>query len=169
MSDAPILQVEAHRAISRCTTCSGWTTGTMRALDGVSFEVRAGETLGIVGESGCGKTTLGKTLAGIHPPSAGRIVFEGKDITGQSAAERRAVAPRLQYCHQDPGNSLDPRWTIRRSLAEPLVVHTALTPAERDARIGEILQRSACRQRISISIRTSSPAGSSAASGLPAS
>jgi len=119
----------------------GWTTGAVRALDGVSFQVRAGETLGIVGESGCGKTTLGKALVGIHPPTGGRIVFEGKDVTGQSAAARRAVAPRLQYCYQDPGNSLDPRWTIRRSLAEPLIVHTALTPSDRDARIAKIMQQ----------------------------
>jgi peptide/nickel transport system ATP-binding protein len=119
----------------------GWKTGAVRALDGVSFAVRPGETLGIVGESGCGKSTLGKTLAGIHRPGSGRIVFEGEDITRQSAAARRAVAPRLQYCYQDPGNSLDPRWTVRRSLAEPLVVHAALTRSERDARIAEMLQQ----------------------------
>ncbi|HTL92776.1 MAG TPA: dipeptide/oligopeptide/nickel ABC transporter ATP-binding protein, partial [Steroidobacteraceae bacterium] len=119
----------------------GWTTGAVRALDGVSFEVWAGETLGIVGESGCGKSTLGKALVGIHPPTGGRIVFEGKDVTAYSAAERRAVAPRLQYCYQDPGNSLDPRWTIRRSLAEPLIVHTSLPADERAERIGQILQQ----------------------------
>jgi len=75
-----------------------------------------------------------------HPPS-GRIVFEGRDVTGQSAAERRTLAPKLQYCYQDPGNSLDPRWTVRRSLAEPLIVHTQLTPGEREARIATILQQ----------------------------
>jgi oligopeptide/dipeptide ABC transporter ATP-binding protein len=119
----------------------GWTTGAVRALDGVSFDVRSGETLGIVGESGCGKSTLGKALVGIHPPGGGRIAFEGKDITGQSAAERRAVAPKLQYCYQDPGNSLDPRWTVRHSLAEPLIVHTALESGERNARIAKIMQQ----------------------------
>jgi ABC-type glutathione transport system ATPase component len=119
----------------------GWTTGAVRALDDVSFEVRPGETLGIVGESGCGKSTLGKTLVGIHRPGGGRIVFEGKDITGQSASERGAAAPKLQYCYQDPGNSLDPRWTVRRSLTEPLIVHTALEPRDRNARIREILQQ----------------------------
>ena len=133
MSDAPILEVE---------TLSPPLPGAQHARvdDGRGARARrrlvrrcgAGETLGIVGESGCGKSTLGKALVGIHPPSGGRIVFEGKDVTGQSAAERRAVAPKLQYCYQDPGNSLDPRWTIRRSLAEPLVVHTALLAAERD-------------------------------------
>jgi oligopeptide/dipeptide ABC transporter ATP-binding protein len=103
--------------------------------------VRPGETLGIVGESGCGKSTLGKTLAGIHAASGGRIRFEGADITARSAVQRRSVAPKLQYCYQDPGNSLDPRWTVRRSLAEPLIVHSALTQRERDARIAKILEQ----------------------------
>ncbi len=141
MSDAPILLVDTLSRHFPVRNMFGWKTGAVRALDGVSFEVRAGETLGIVGESGCGKSTLGKALVGIHPPGGGRIVFEGKDITGQSANERRAVAPKLQYCYQDPGNSLDPRWTVRRSLAEPLVVHTALTPSDRNARIAKIMQQ----------------------------
>jgi oligopeptide transport system ATP-binding protein len=141
MSDAPILLVDTLSRHFPVRNMFGWRTGTVRALDGVSFEVRAGETLGIVGESGCGKSTLGKTLAGIHPPDGGRIVFEGRDIAGQSAVERRAVAPRLQYCYQDPGNSLDPRWSVRRSLAEPLIVHTALSASDRDARIAQIMQQ----------------------------
>src|SRR5882724_7419157 len=141
MSQAPILQVDMLARHFPVRNTFGWRTGAVRALDGVSFEVRAGETLGIVGESGCGKSTLGKTLVGIHPPGGGRIAFEGEDITGQSASQRRRVAPKLQYCYQDPGNSLDPRWTVRRSLAEPLIVHSALRPSERNARIREILQR----------------------------
>jgi oligopeptide/dipeptide ABC transporter ATP-binding protein len=141
MSDAPILQVDTLSRHFPVRNMFGWKTGAVRALDGVSFEVRSGETLGIVGESGCGKSTLGKALVGIHPAGGGRIAFESKDITGQSANERRAVAPKLQYCYQDPGNSLDPRWTVRRSLAEPLVVHTALTPSDRNARIAKIMQQ----------------------------
>jgi oligopeptide/dipeptide ABC transporter ATP-binding protein len=141
MSDAPILLVDTLSRHFPVRNMFGWKTGAVRALDGVSFEVRSGETVGIVGESGCGKSTLGKALVGIHPPGGGRIVFEGKDITGQSANERRAVAPKLQYCYQDPGNSLDPRWTVRRSLAEPLIVHAALTPSDRTARIAKIMQQ----------------------------
>jgi oligopeptide/dipeptide ABC transporter ATP-binding protein len=141
MSAAPILAVERLARCFPVRNVFGWQTGAVRALDDVSFEVRSEETLGIVGESGCGKSTLGKTLAGIHLPDAGRIVFEGDDITDRPAAARRAIAPRLQYCHQDPGNSLDPRWTVRRSLAEPLIVHTALGAGERAARIGGILQQ----------------------------
>src|SRR5215475_14403172 len=141
MSPAPILRADALSRHFPARNAFGWRTGTVRALDGVSFDVSAGETLGIVGESGCGKSTLGKTLVGIHKPAGGRIVFEGKDITGQSASERGAMAPKLQYCYQDPGNSLDPRWTVRRSLTEPLIVHTALTARERDARIAKILEQ----------------------------
>jgi oligopeptide transport system ATP-binding protein len=141
MSDTSILQVDGLSRRFPVRNIFGLTTATVRALDGVSFEVRAGETLGIVGESGCGKSTLGKALVGIHAPDGGRIVFEGRDIAGQSAAERRRVAPKLQYCYQDPGNSLDPRWTIRRSLSEPLIVHTSLGPAEREARIAEIMRQ----------------------------
>src|SRR5262249_26649462 len=74
----------------------GWQIGALRALDGVSFEMRRGETLGIVGESGCGKSTLGKALAGIHAPSGGRILFSGIDITGCSAAQPQMVAPKVQ-------------------------------------------------------------------------
>jgi oligopeptide transport system ATP-binding protein len=141
MSDAPILAVERLARRFPVRNFFGVKTGTVRALDGVSFDVHPGETLGIVGESGCGKSTLGKTLVGIHSPDAGRIVFEGEDITARAAAGRGDIAARLQYCHQDPGNSLDPRWTVRRSLNEPLIVHTALAAPEREARIRAILQQ----------------------------
>jgi len=114
MSQPPLLEVEGLSRHFPVRNMFGWQIGALRALDGVSFEVRRGETLGIVGESGCGKSTLGKALAGIHAASGGRILFEGADITACSAVQRRRVAPKLQYCHQDPGNSLDPRWTVLR-------------------------------------------------------
>src|SRR5215468_4364231 len=141
MSQPPLLEVMGLSRHFPVRHMFGWQLGKLRALDGVSFAVRPGETLGIVGESGCGKSTLGKVLVGIHPPSGGRILFEGRDITARSVALRRAVAPKLQYCYQDPGNSLDPRWTVRRSLAEPLVVHTGLSAGDREARIAKILHQ----------------------------
>jgi oligopeptide/dipeptide ABC transporter ATP-binding protein len=115
-------------------------TGWLKALDEVSLDVVRGEILGIVGESGCGKSTLGKAVMGIHRPNAGRIVFEGNDITNLRPYEARGLRQHLQYTYQDPGASLDPRWKIGRSLDEPLVIHTELKRTERRARVREILQ-----------------------------
>jgi oligopeptide/dipeptide ABC transporter ATP-binding protein len=91
-------------------------TGWLRALDDVTLSVHKGEILGIVGESGCGKSTLGKTVMGIHPPTAGKIVFEGNDITNLKPYAARGLRRHLQYTYQDPGASLDPRWKIGRAL-----------------------------------------------------
>jgi oligopeptide transport system ATP-binding protein len=117
----------------------GRRTAWLRAVDGVSISVARGEILGIVGESGSGKTTIGKTIAGIHAPAAGDILFEGHDISQLSPREGREFRKGLQYCYQDPGASLDPHWHIGRSLAEPLVIHTTLSKAERNARVREVL------------------------------
>jgi peptide/nickel transport system ATP-binding protein len=135
----PLLHVSKLRRHFPVRNALGVQTGTIKALDDVTFDVRPGETFGIVGESGCGKTTLGKTLAGIHKPSAGRILFEGMDISDLQGTARAGVSQRLQYIHQDPGNALDPRWTVARSLDEPLATHTALSRSERVVRSREIL------------------------------
>lgn len=115
-------------------------TGWLKALDDVTFSVREGEILGIVGESGCGKSTLGKTLMGIHPASAGRVTFEGNDITNLRPDKSRALRRRLQYSYQDPGASLDPRWKIRASLHEPLIIHTDLDNEAREERVRAIVR-----------------------------
>jgi oligopeptide/dipeptide ABC transporter ATP-binding protein len=114
--------------------------GSIKAVDGVSFDLMPGEVLGIVGESGCGKSTLGKTIMGIHQPNAGEIWFEGQQIDRLASAARRAVRRSLQYAYQDPGASLDPRWKIGSSLNEPLVIHSDLATAAREARIRSILE-----------------------------
>jgi oligopeptide transport system ATP-binding protein len=118
----------------------GVRTGWLRALDGVSLQIGRGEILGVVGESGCGKSTLGKTIAGIHLPSAGSIRFEGNEIGNLSPRAGAALRSRLQYCYQDPGASLDPRWKIGLALEEPLIVHTRLSRAERRRRVHEALE-----------------------------
>jgi oligopeptide/dipeptide ABC transporter ATP-binding protein len=116
----------------------GRRIGMVRALDDVSFSVADQEVLGIVGESGCGKSTLGKTIAGITRPVAGSVSLAGEQIVAPASRQVSARA-QLQYVYQDPSASLDPRWTLRRSLHEPLLVHTDWSRAQRDAKVQEIV------------------------------
>lgn len=101
----------------------GKTTGWFKAVDGVSFEVREKETLGLVGESGCGKTTLGRAILQLIKPTAGQILLNGKDISSLSAAELRETRKDLQIVFQDPYGSLNPRISIGEAILEPLKVH----------------------------------------------
>jgi len=105
----------------------------------VDFTVQPGETFGLVGESGCGKSTLGKTILGIYQPTAGAVRFQGQVISGVSKAAARQVRRALQYVYQDPGASLDPWWTVGRSLQEPLRIHTKLSRQEIAARVEEMI------------------------------
>jgi len=140
VTSEPILRIEGLRKHFPVRNVWKRRIGWLRAVDDISLELRRGEILGVVGESGCGKSTLGKTLMGIHRPSAGRVVFEGNDIAALPPHQGRKLRQHLQYCYQDPGASLDPRWTIGASLQEPLIVHTQLTREEREARVREILR-----------------------------
>jgi oligopeptide/dipeptide ABC transporter ATP-binding protein len=136
----PLLELTGLERRFPVRNAFGFRTGWLRALDGVSLQVGRGEILGVVGESGCGKTTLGKTIAGIHAPSAGSIRFEGQEIATFPPRAGATLRSRLQYCYQDPGASLDPRWKIGQALEEPLVVHTALSRAERKRRVHQTLE-----------------------------
>jgi oligopeptide/dipeptide ABC transporter ATP-binding protein len=138
--DAPLLELIEVARHFPVRNAFGRRVGWLRAVDGVSLTVAAGETVGLVGESGCGKSTLGKTVVGIHAPTAGRIRFLGEDIGGLPPRARRRVVRDLQYVYQDPGASLDPRWKVKRSLHEPLIIHTTLTRAEREAEVEAILR-----------------------------
>jgi oligopeptide transport system ATP-binding protein len=97
--------------------------GTLKAVDGVSFALTRGDTLGLVGESGCGKSTTGLAVLRMLEPTAGRILFEGRDITGYDKTRMRPVRRRMQMVYQDPYGSLNPRMTVRSIVGEPLQVH----------------------------------------------
>ena len=142
----------------------------MRAVEGVSFEIARGETLALVGESGCGKSTTGRLVLRLMDPTAGTVRFKGEEIADLDKDALRRLRRHMQIIFQDPYASLNPRMTVGEILAEPLAVHgIGDAEAERaSARARAAARSSACCPSMPGAIRTSSPAASASASASPA-
>ncbi len=141
---APVLKVEDMKVHFPIQVKGGLfgKTKPLKAVDGVSFDLKPGETLGVVGESGCGKSTLARGVLKLIPPTDGTVAWLGKDIAKASRKEMDGLRDDLQIVFQDPLASLDPRMSIGASIAEPLQVHQpGLSKSEREAKVREIMPR----------------------------
>lgn len=138
----PLLKVE--HLTKEFPTGSGFLGGKLSkkvvsAVNDVSFEIRAGETFGLVGESGCGKSTTGRAIMHLDPPTSGKVYFEGKDVSKMNKAQLKDMRREMQFIFQDPYASLNPRMTIGEIISEPMVIHDIGTPEERMDRVRELL------------------------------
>jgi oligopeptide transport system ATP-binding protein len=141
--DAPLLQVQDLRTwfpIRRGILQR--VVGHVKAVDGVNFQLGKGETLGLVGESGCGKTTVGRTLLRLIEPTGGRVLFEGRDVLAMGGEELRLLRRRMQIIFQDPGGSLNPRMRVGRIVGEPLEVHGVAKGDQLRDMVERLLERS---------------------------
>ena len=114
--------------------------GTVKAVDGISFAIKSGETLGLVGESGCGKSTTGRAILQLQKPTSGQVFFEDKDLTSLSAEELRLTRPKMQMIFQDPYASLNPRHSVGKIVGEPLVIHGVMSGRLLKERVAELLE-----------------------------
>ena len=162
---APLVEVRGLE--KRFTAGGAWLRGRRRviqAVDGVSFAIERGEVLGLVGESGCGKSTTGRLILRLIEPSAGSIRFEGHDLTALSPPRLWATRQRMQIVFQDPFASLNPRMRVGRIIAEPLAIYERADAVERRRQVSELLEVVGLDPASPSGIRTSSPGGSASAS-----
>ena len=142
----PILEVQRLKKYFRTAA------GFLHAVDDVSFSTGRGQTMGVVGESGCGKSTLGRTILQLHEPSAGKIFFSGREVTGLSKRAFKDVRPKMQMIFQDPYSSLNGRMTVSQLIAEPLIVNKfCRSSSEIDERVEEMMDTVGLAKRLALS------------------
>ena len=149
MTDIILETRDLHRRFTQGGGLFAKTT-TIHAVNGVSLQVRRGETFAIVGESGCGKSTLARLLLRLIDPSEGQVIYEGQDLTDLSGGQMRALRSDLQFIFQDPFSSLNPRMSVEAIIAEPLRVHTALSASERRAKVADLMKRVGLRPEMAV-------------------
>ena len=133
-----VKELEVHFPIMRGMIWSR-QVGAIKAVDGVSFDIRRGETLGLVGESGCGKSTTGRAILQLYKPTAGKVYFGDVELTELSQTQLRPLRPQLQMIFQDSYASLNPRHSVGKIIAEPLVIHRQADERTAKARVSELL------------------------------
>lgn len=140
--DAPLLAVTDLKKYFRIRRGLFWgQAGVVRAVDGVSFSLRKGETLGLVGESGCGKSTTGRCILRLLEPTAGKVVFDGVSVFDAGREEIRRLRRQMQVIFQDPYSSLNPRMSVEQIVGEGMVIHRLARGAERRDRIADLLRK----------------------------
>lgn len=131
----PIIKLDDVKVIFKTRTGGK----KVRAVDGVNLELMPGETIGIVGESGCGKSTTANVMCGLRKPTSGRVYFRGREVTKRTVADRRAIGRVVSVVFQDPATALNARMAVRDQLADPLIVHKIGTKQQREARVRELI------------------------------
>lgn len=141
-SDNPLLSV---KDLKKYFPVGEWRlfgeSDSVKAVDGIAFDVKAGDTLGIVGESGCGKSTVARLILRLIPATSGRVLFDGVDVFDMNGSQLKSLRKRIQIIFQDPFSSLDPRKTINHIISEPLIVHRVGTRPERIRAVADLMER----------------------------
>ncbi|WP_103062215.1 ATP-binding cassette domain-containing protein [Actinomyces qiguomingii] len=134
----PVVELRHAHVIHKSRTGKLFRPDTVHAVNDVSLKVMRGQTLGLVGESGCGKSTTARVMTGLQPPTRGEVFFKGRRL-GHSAADRRALGRSVSVVFQDPATALNPRMIVHDTLIDPLNVHGIGTPREREAKVRDLL------------------------------